>query len=52
MLYVIQGTEANIDLAVQKTQDYRDVQLPFDQVDYKFPGKTMMSKRQYYQYIS
>ena len=47
LLYLMQGIEANGGLAVKKRFDYRERQAPFDQVEYKTPGKTLVSAGQW-----
>ena len=43
--------ESNIDLASAKIFEYRQVQHQYSQVDYKMPGRHLMSDKQFRKYI-
>jgi len=52
LLYVLQGVEANLDLASKKLFEFRTtVQTPFVTKEYRIPGKHLMSEDQFEEYI-
>lgn len=52
LLYVLQGVEANLDLASKKLFEFRTtVQTPFITKEYRIPGKHLMSEDQFEDYI-
>ena len=49
---MLQGVESNIDLASAKIYEYRQTQHQFSQLDFKMPGRHLMSDKQFEEYVT